>query len=64
MPTNEKEININLFDKLEMLERIEAIAKEGNMDEVLKQLEREKKWIERKLYQNPSLTQPSGQNQP
>lgn len=56
MPTNEKELNCYLFDQLELIERLELIAKNSGADEVLKQLEIEKKFVERKLYQKPPLT--------
>lgn len=52
MPTNEKEINNNLFDQLSILERIEAVTKD---EAALKQIELERRQIERKLYQNPPL---------
>lgn len=58
MPTNEKEINCNLFDKLEMVERIRREAERGGLDGVLVQLDIEQKAIERKLYQNPPLSEP------
>ena len=56
MLTNEKEYNGFLLDQLELIERIETVAKASNAEEVLKQLEIERKFVERKLYQNPSLT--------
>jgi hypothetical protein len=56
MPTNEKEYNGYLFDQLTLLERLEIIAKKENALETLKQIEFERKAIERKLYQNPALT--------
>lgn len=56
MLTNEKEINCYLFDQLELIERLEMVAKKSNATEVLEQLAIEKKFVERKLYQNPSLT--------
>ena len=52
MPTNEKEINNNLFDQLSILERIEAVT---NDEAALKQIELERRQIERKLYQKPPL---------
>ncbi|MCI9387773.1 MAG: hypothetical protein K1W36_13225 [Lachnospiraceae bacterium] len=52
MPINEKEYNGNLFDQLSILERIEAVAKE---EAVLKQIEIERRQINRKLYQQPPL---------
>jgi ABC-type phosphate/phosphonate transport system ATPase subunit len=55
MPTNEKEYNGYLFDQLTLLERLEIIAKKENAVDTLAQIEFERKAIERKLYQNPSL---------
>ena len=52
MPTNEKEYNGYLFDQLSILERIEAVTEDKK---VLKQIEIERKQIERKLYQQPPL---------
>jgi hypothetical protein len=56
MPTNEKEYNGNLLDQLELIERIETVAQASDATEVLEQLAIEKKFVERKLYQNPPLT--------
>ncbi|KAI4445326.1 hypothetical protein C823_007833 [Eubacterium plexicaudatum ASF492] len=56
MPNNEKELNCYLFDQLTLLERLEIEAKKDNAENVLKQIEFEKKAINRKLYQKPSLT--------
>lgn len=55
MPMTEKEYNGNLLDQLELIERIETIAQSRDIDEVLKQLAVEKKFVERKLYQKPLL---------
>ena len=55
MPTNEKEYNGYLFDQLTLLERLEILAKEDGANRVLKQIEFEKKAVERKLYQKPPL---------
>lgn len=52
MPTNEKEINCFLLDQLELIERLEDAE---SMEEVKKLLARERKFVERKLYQNPPL---------
>ena len=52
MPTNEKEINCYLFDQLSILERIEAVTDD---EKALKQIEIERRQIERKLYQKPPL---------
>ena len=54
---DEKEININLFEKLEIVERIRREAERGGLDAVMAQLDIEQKAIERKLYQQPPLTQ-------
>ena len=56
MPTNEKEINVNLLDKLDLLERLEIADKDGGYEKVKEQIAFEKKCIERKLYQKPPLT--------
>ena len=56
MPSNEKEINVNLFDQLEIVERIRREAKRGGIDAVMEQLDIEHAAIERKLYQKPPLT--------
>ena len=55
MPSNEKEYNGNLFDKLTLLERLEITAKQDKATNTLNQIEFEKKAIERKLYQSPPL---------
>ncbi|MBP3327193.1 MAG: hypothetical protein J6L77_12355 [Coprococcus sp.] len=55
MPT-EKELNINLLDKLDLLERLEMAGNEGGYEKIKQQLDFEKKCIERKLYQKPSIT--------
>lgn len=54
---DEKEININLFERLELVERIRREAERGGLDAVMAQLDIEQKAIERKLYQQPPLTQ-------
>lgn len=55
MPNNEKEYNGYLFDQLSILERLERVAKKENAEEVIKEIEFERRQIERKLYQNPPL---------
>lgn len=55
MPTNEKEINCNLFDQLSLIEEAEEIAKKENAENTLKFLAMKKRQIERKLYQKPPL---------
>jgi hypothetical protein len=56
MPTNEKEYNGYLLDQLELIERLEMTAAGGDIAKVIEQLALEKKFVERKLYQNPPLT--------
>lgn len=56
MPTTEKEINCNLFDQLNLLERLERVAKAHNFEPMLQEIEFERKQIERKLYQKPPLS--------
>lgn len=60
MPTNEKEINCNLFERLDLIDRLEEADKEGGYEKMKKQLEFERKLIERKLYQSPPLTSKEG----
>ncbi len=55
MTTNEKEYNGYLFDQLSLLEEIQEVAEKENSQEVLKLIEKKKKQVERKLYQNPPL---------
>ncbi|MCM1135026.1 MAG: hypothetical protein NC400_05560 [Clostridium sp.] len=55
MLSNEKEINVNLFGQLEIVERIRREAKRGGIDAVMEQLDIEQTAIERKLYQKPPL---------
>ncbi len=52
---DEKEMNINLFEKLEIVERIRREAEGGGLEAVIVQLDIEQKAIERKLYQKPPL---------
>ncbi len=51
----EKELNINLFERLDLLDRLERVAKRENCEPVLQEIEFERKLIERKLYQTPPL---------
>lgn len=54
MPS-EKELNVNLLDKLDLIERLEMADTEGGYEKIKQQLAFEKKCIERKLYQKPPL---------
>lgn len=56
MPTNEKEYNGYLLDQIELIERLEIVIETNDIEAVKKQLALEKKFVERKLYQNPPLT--------
>lgn len=51
----EKEINVNLLDKLDLLERLEMAGQDGGYEKMKQQIAFEKKCIERKLYQKPPL---------
>lgn len=53
--SSEKELNVNLLDKLDLLERLEIADSEGGYEKIKQQLAFEKKCIERKLYQKPPL---------
>lgn len=55
MPTNEKEINNNLFDQLSLVERIERQLKSGGEKAAEAEIEILKKEINRKLYQQPPV---------
>ncbi|MCM1044411.1 MAG: hypothetical protein NC417_02765 [Candidatus Gastranaerophilales bacterium] len=56
MPTNEKEINNNLFDQLSLVERIERHLKSGGQEAAEAEIDILKKEINRKLYQKLPLT--------
>ncbi|MDE7476955.1 MAG: hypothetical protein K2M91_03235 [Lachnospiraceae bacterium] len=56
MPANEKEFNGNLFDQLVMIERIERRLHEGGEEAAQKEIDLIKSEINRKLYQQPPLT--------
>ena len=56
MPMNEKEINVNLFDQLSIIERIERHLLSGGEDAAKAEIEILKKEVNRKLYQKPPLT--------
>ncbi|MCI9046379.1 MAG: hypothetical protein HFG71_03750 [Hungatella sp.] len=55
MPS-EKELNVNLLDQLDLLERLEMADSDGGYEKMKAQLLFEKKCVERKLYQKPPLT--------
>lgn len=48
MPSNEKELNVSLFDQLTIVERIERCLENGGIDAA-------KAEINRKLYQQPPV---------
>lgn len=52
----EKELNVNLLDQLDLLERLEMADSDGGYEKIKQQIAFEKKCIERKLYQKPPLT--------
>ncbi len=51
----EKEINIYLLNQLEVIEDALELAKKENAVETIAFLEKSKKRVERKLYQQPPL---------
>ena len=55
MPTNEKEYNGYLFDQLTLLEDIEEVAEKENATDTIKIINKKRKQIERKLYQQPPI---------
>lgn len=55
MPINEKEYNGYLFDQLSILERLERVAQAEKAEAVIKEIEFERRQIERKLYQKLPL---------
>ena len=55
MPS-EKEINVNLLNVLDLLERLEIADKDGGYEKLKGQITFEKKCVERKLYQKPPLS--------
>ena len=52
----EKELNVNLFERLEIVERIRREAERGGLEEDLVQLDIEQKTIEKKNYQKPPIS--------
>ncbi len=56
MPSNEKEINCNLFDQLSILERLDEAFANNHYEQTSKKIKAE---IERKLYQQPPLIKDS-----
>lgn len=54
MPVNEKELNCNLIDQLNLLKRLERAAKK-DPSLILEEIAFERECIEQKLYQNPAL---------
>ena len=57
MPNNEKEYNGYLFDQLSLIEEITEVAEKEHATETLAILEKKRKQVERKLYQQPPLQQ-------
>lgn len=55
MPTNEKELNANLFDQLTLIERIERHLENGGVDAAKEEIAILKHEINRKLYQQPPM---------
>ncbi len=57
MLSNEKEYNGYLFDQLSLIEEITEVAEKEHATETLAILEKKRKQVERKLYQQPPLQQ-------
>ncbi len=59
MPTTEKEINVNLLERLHPLRRVKKVAmREGaTIQDVIEAIESEEEDINEMLYQNPPLTE-------
>ena len=56
MPSNEKELNVNLLERLDIIDRIRMVIDDGgDMEAVIKQLDIEEKLVKRKLYQEPPV---------
>lgn len=55
MLTNEKEYNGYLFDQLTILDDLQEVAEAEHATNTLKLIEKKRRQIERKLYQNPPL---------
>ncbi len=55
MPINEKEYNGILFDQLSLLEEIQEVAEQEKAVITLKLIDKKRKQVERKLYQQPPL---------
>ena len=51
----EKDYNGHLFDQLAMLDRLYEIAEAQNDEAMKKAIQKERHWVELKLYQNPLL---------
>ena len=54
MLINEKELNCNLIDQLNLLKRLERVAKKDPAL-ILEEIAFERECIEQKLYQSPAL---------
>ena len=52
-----EEYNGYLLDQLELIERLEMILEDNDIDTLKKQLAIERKFVERKLYQKPPVTE-------
>ncbi|KAI4448887.1 hypothetical protein C823_003414 [Eubacterium plexicaudatum ASF492] len=57
MPMTEKEYNGNLLDQITLLEDIAEVAETEHAVATLKLIQKKRAQIERKLYQQPPLTE-------
>lgn len=56
MPTSEKEINVDLLARLDIIEDALELAEKENAKETVAYLQKRKKQVERMLYQKPPIT--------
>ncbi len=55
MASNTKEYDGALFDQLEIIEEALSLLKDEDAPKTVAYLEKKKKYVERKLYQNPPM---------
>lgn len=56
MPMTEKELNCHLLDMVDLLDRLERVAKRVDCKPMLEEIDFERVRVNRKLYQKPPLT--------
>ena len=53
MSTTDKQLNVDLLERLKIVETALDLAQEEHAEKTVAYLELEKKWLERMLYQDP-----------